>query len=367
MNINRHNYEEFFMLYADNELSATDRKAVELFVAANPDLKTEFDLLDAFKLSPDASIVFDNKNVLLKPEAGAVIDADNYESFFILYSDDELNNEEKAAVEQFVYQHPQYQTDFELYQQLKYKADSAIIFENKESLYRKEEAERRVIPIRWWRYAAAAAVMVLAGIFWLLQPGASTNGGDPTKTLAGVKSTDKNKIFDTPATPAATNTGAANNQPVVSNTTAKTPVPAAATTKTAQKNNYTNNKNAENNDALAVNTDINPKTTTPEIINTTADRITANNKTAPVNASINIDAPTAYLNPEGNEAAETGNTNVYASYTSDNKLEVLNTSVSKKTPLRGLLRKATRLVAHRTDDEGKRKGLLIGSFEIAMK
>lgn len=367
MNINRHNYEEFFMLYADNELSAADRKAVELFVAANPDLKTEFDLLDAFKLTPDASIVFDNKNVLLKPEAGAVIDAGNYESFFVLYADDELNNEEKAAVEQFVYQHPQYQADFELYLQLKYTPESAIVFENKESLYRKEEEERRVIPIRWWRYAAAAAVIVLAGIFWLLQPGAGNNGDEPIKTLAGVTSANNNKTVDTAATPVVTNASAVNNQPVVNNTTAKTPVPVVTNTQTVQNNNYTTNKNADNNDALAVNTVVNQKTATPEIINTAADRITTNNSTAPVNTSMNIDAPTVYLNPDANEAAETGNTNVYASYAADNKLEVLNTSVSKKTPLRGLLRKATRLLAHRTDDEGKRKGLLIGSFEIAMK
>ena len=44
-NINRHNYETFFLLYIDNELSVTEKKTVDEFVDANPDLQEELIML----------------------------------------------------------------------------------------------------------------------------------------------------------------------------------------------------------------------------------------------------------------------------------------------------------------------------------
>ena len=72
MNINRHNYEEFFLLYVDNELSAADRNAVELFVQRNPDLEKELQLLQQ-SIVTDDTIVFGDKNSLLKTDELAIL------------------------------------------------------------------------------------------------------------------------------------------------------------------------------------------------------------------------------------------------------------------------------------------------------
>ena len=120
MNINRNNYEEFFMLYADNELSAAERKNVELFIAANPDLQEELEVFRDFKLNPDTTIVFTGKEALMKQENdAAVITVGNCEAFFVLYADDELTSSEKAAVTSFLVQHPQLRPLFDLIQKTK--------------------------------------------------------------------------------------------------------------------------------------------------------------------------------------------------------------------------------------------------------
>ena len=97
MNINRHNYEEFFLLYIDNELNVDQKKQVELFVQENPDLEEELVMLKQSRLIPDDSIVFDRKHLLMKEEDAphssnhSFINLNNYEQWLIMYVDDELS------------------------------------------------------------------------------------------------------------------------------------------------------------------------------------------------------------------------------------------------------------------------------------
>lgn len=156
MNIDRHNYEEFFILYLDNELTAEQRRRVEDFAAANPDLKEELDLLLQSKLVPDTDIVFDSKEELLKH--GETIGSHNYTEWLLLYVDHELTPAQKATVEHWISQHPIAAQELELLQKARLQPDEAIIFADKHLLYRREE--RRVVAIRWWRMAAAAALLL---------------------------------------------------------------------------------------------------------------------------------------------------------------------------------------------------------------
>lgn len=72
MNINRHTYEEFFLLYVDNELNEGEKKVVEEFVRDNPDLEPELLLLKDSVFTPDETVCFEDKDSLYRHERRAV-------------------------------------------------------------------------------------------------------------------------------------------------------------------------------------------------------------------------------------------------------------------------------------------------------
>lgn len=165
MNITRQNYEELFLLYVDNELNIAQRKAVEAFVEENPDLRAELIMLQQSVLPADGHITFSNKESLLKTTSTPnPVNETNCEEYFVLYADDELTNEQKDQIEQFVYRNPQYQAVFETLQQAKLMPDTSVIFPDKYALYRSEEDDKApVVRMRWWRMAAAVAVLLFVG------------------------------------------------------------------------------------------------------------------------------------------------------------------------------------------------------------
>lgn len=157
MKLNRYNYEEYFILYLDNELGSEDRREVELFANEHPDLKAELDMLLQSKLTPDTDITFNNKESLLVRDSSA-INLNNYEEWLLSYADNELTTEEIRDVERFIAAHPEVKTELDLFQKTKLQPE-AIVFPDKESLYRKEE-KAKVVVIHWKRWAVAAALLI---------------------------------------------------------------------------------------------------------------------------------------------------------------------------------------------------------------
>ncbi len=140
--ITRDNYEEFFLLYTDNELSAVDVHAVERFVADHPDLREELEALLQCKLSPDTHLAFPDQEALLnrEPDGSAETGASLSETGAPLFYIDGLP-----------FLHP----------------DNSIVFPDKDRLYRNAK-ERRIIPLPWLRTGIAAAVITAIALVFLL-------------------------------------------------------------------------------------------------------------------------------------------------------------------------------------------------------
>lgn len=179
MSINKHNYESYFLLLVDGELSALEQEKVMLFVDANPDLAVELEALYAAKLPADDVFLYPNKENLIK-KIGHSISLENYESWFCAYVDKELTEEEMATVELFVLQHPALQEEFLLLQKSVLPIED-IVFENKELLYRKES--KRIVLVPYLRRMAIAAIFITA-LFsvWFVTRNTNTNIDE---TLAG--------------------------------------------------------------------------------------------------------------------------------------------------------------------------------------
>lgn len=163
--INRHNYEEYFLLYADGELDAAQQLTVDNFIQQNTDLAVELEALLHTKI-PAEQITFTDKENLLRTEGNSV-NAKNYEEYFLLYIDNELSPAKRTEVEKYVLQHPALQNEFIGLKRAVLTPD-LIIYNNKKDLYRTEK--RRTIYLKPWRLAAAAILIGVCAVgFWLMQ------------------------------------------------------------------------------------------------------------------------------------------------------------------------------------------------------
>jgi len=179
MKINRNNYEEYFLLYADNELSQAEKNEVEIFVKQNVDLEEEFNMIKLTINIPDEMVSMPDKLLLIKNASLSFINENNYEEIFVLYHDNELTNEQKNETEDFLKINPQFATEFELIRQSKLSPEENIVYPGKKQLYKKEKVGR-IIPLIFWR-SLAAAIFIGFGLWIALS---YFNQQKSTRTIA---------------------------------------------------------------------------------------------------------------------------------------------------------------------------------------
>lgn len=374
MKITRQTYESFFLLYVDGELNAEERSEVEQFIQENPDLKEELEMLKGVVIRPENDIVFGDTASLLKNSNPVTIE--NCEEYFVLYGDDELTKEEKEFTEQFVYHHPEQQQNFELIMEARMVPDRQVIFADKESLYRTEKTVR-IIPFKWYKIAAAAAVLLfVAGMGWY-----SYDKKNNSDQMATVKPTDR-KTPDVPAIkPEATPEIAAQTPPVkpkeedVVKQQAQKIKPVQVDHDLVAKHNIKKEKKspAQSNKIEQLNV---PHESVDMAVENKA-KFKAE-EGVDVKGTSNVTSRLPIIDQAISERQLAGQSNLQPATTSyaelqmepdNNIIYVANTSVSKKNKLRGLLRKATRVFERATNIQpsDENKGIRIANLEFALK
>jgi len=378
--ITRHNYEEFFILYMDNELGSDERRMVEAFVQLHPDLKEELDLLLQYKLEPDNNITFSGKEELMKVNGDTPVTLANYEEWSLLYLDNELTADQQKTVDRFLSANPALQKEFSLLQRTHLQPEK-IVFAGKESLYRKEEKVRPLFTLRW-RVAAAILVLLLGAMTVIIvnnKPSGNKGGdiatvpGNEQKTPGNennpvVQPGNKEAVAATEEKVIPANDPVATDKikPVNKNAVAvkeKNTIPKEV----LQKNNL---PGETRNETVIANNDKPSNNLPVPLNNPNGNKNDAGNAIAK-----NNDIPKEIINPKNipsnvtvTKQSPSPSNIVQASYPADNN-EGLDQTNGKKNKLRGFFRKVTRTFEKRTNmdattDDNK---LLVAGLSIKLK
>ncbi len=160
MDINRDNYEEYFLDFSEGNLSAEKEEILNNFLRFNPDLADELKDFDLLKVSVE-DIRLPGKESLKKeiPTISASVNARNFEMFSIAYLENDLTINQRELFEDFLNSKGEYNADFKLLKRTYLEAEK-ITFLKKNSLIRRRRTSifnlRIILPV-----AAAATIAIL--------------------------------------------------------------------------------------------------------------------------------------------------------------------------------------------------------------
>lgn len=340
------NYEEYFLLYVDNELTAAEKRSVEQFIAMHPELQMELDMLMDTRL-PGEQVHFEGKDMLMK--SLDKVNEDNIGELQLLMLDDELDASTLAETEAYMLRHPEAAKDFEVLQKTKLPAEH-IIFPYKDSLYKTEKKPAGLFYMHWTRVAVAAAILVTAGLLWLnRQPQVDAPVNQP---LAGVEKSgneeqgrgDSERVSE------------AGNVTVPAETTAPTSTEPAPRKQLAPvKENTVTIPREDRNTYAAVDNE--PAVEEPIAVNTTSPSIPE--ITAPAQEPVTRE--TTAMQVKTNYASD-----ALASDNSSDE-EYAEDEHRQRKGLRGIVRKVNRFYNKATNPDPDKATVKVASFEIGLQ
>lgn len=183
MDINRNNYEAYFIDYLEDNL---DKNIVDDFIEflqQNPDLKEELKVLSKVSVVAE-NIEFSKKERLYKEK----LDSEKeFNQTAIASLEDDISVTEKREFNNYIEQHPDKKRDVALFSKTKLVPDKTVIFRNKKRLYHRPASK---ITLLW--AVRIAAVFILAFAFFTLF-NTKPKPVQPVNILAEVKKTEASK------------------------------------------------------------------------------------------------------------------------------------------------------------------------------
>lgn len=155
MEINRNNYEAYFIDYLEGNL---DKRLVDSFIEfiqSNPDLKEELALFESVSAVPE-NISFSKKDSLYKEKYDS---EKEFNTAAVASLEGEISEEEKFEFEVYLAEHPEKKKEAALFSQTKLQADESITFNKKNKLYRKSIGK---VVLLWSSRVAAVLILGLA-------------------------------------------------------------------------------------------------------------------------------------------------------------------------------------------------------------
>jgi len=161
MNINRNNFESFFLDYFDGKLEPAEVDALFFFLSKHPDLEDNFREFDPLLIVEKESLFYPEKDELKR---GFISNA-NAQFYLAAFGEGDLDDSDAKMVVQFADENPWFEKQLRWILAARLKPDPKISFPNKGNLKHPPILQ---IQTKWMRItsiAATIAALVVAFVF----------------------------------------------------------------------------------------------------------------------------------------------------------------------------------------------------------